>query len=210
MAVTGRFISLEGGEGAGKSTQARLLVAALAERGIDALVTREPGGSEGAEAIRTLLMQGEVTRWSAHSEALLFAAARADHVEKTIRPALGAGRWVICDRFLDSSRAYQGVAGGIDDAAVLALHAFGSRGLLPDRTLVLELAPEQGRLRAAGRDGAAADRFAARGEGFHADVAAAFRRFATHEPDRFRLIDAGGGVDAVAAAVFAAVADLLP
>lgn len=210
MAVTGRFISLEGGEGAGKSTQARLLVAALAERGIDALVTREPGGSEGAEAIRTLLMQGEVTRWSAHSEALLFAAARADHVEKTIRPALGAGRWVICDRFLDSSRAYQGVAGGIDDAAVLALHAFGSRGLLPDRTLVLELAPEQGRLRAAGRDGAAADRFAARGEGFHADVAAAFRRFATHEPDRFRLIDAGGDVDAVAAAVFAAVADLLP
>lgn len=210
MAVTGRFISLEGGEGAGKSTQARLLVAALAKRGIDALVTREPGGSEGAEAIRTLLMQGDVTRWSAHSEALLFAAARADHVEKTIRPALGAGRWVICDRFLDSSRAYQGVAGGIDDAAVLALHGFGSRGLLPDRTLVLELAPEQGRLRAADRDGAAADRFAARGEGFHADVAAAFRRFATHEPDRFRLIDAGGDVDAVAADVFAAVADLLP
>lgn len=210
MAVTGRFISLEGGEGAGKSTQARLLAAALAERGIDAVVTREPGGSEGAEAIRTLLMQGEVTRWSAHSEALLFAAARADHVEKTIRPVIGAGRWVICDRFLDSSRAYQGVAGGIDDAAVLALHAFGSRGLLPDRTLVLELAPVQGRLRAAGRDGVAADRFAARGEGFHADVAAAFRRFATHEPDRFRLIDAGGAVDAVAAAVFAAVADLLP
>ena len=210
MAVTGRFISLEGGEGAGKSTQARLLVAALAERGIDALVTREPGGSEGAEAIRALLMQGDVTRWSAHSEALLFAAARADHVEKTIRPALGAGRWVICDRFLDSSRAYQGVAGGIDDSAVLALHAFGSRGMLPDRTLVLELAPEQGRLRAAGRDGEAADRFAARGDAFHADVAAAFRRFATNEPDRFRLIDAGGDVDAVAAAVFAAVTDLLP
>ena len=210
MAVTGRFISLEGGEGAGKSTQARLLVASLAERGIDALVTREPGGSEGAEAIRALLMQGDVTRWSAHSEALLFAAARADHVEKTIRPALGAGRWVICDRFLDSSRAYQGVAGGIDDSAVLALHAFGSRGMLPDRTLVLELAPEQGRLRAAGRDGEAADRFAARGDAFHADVAAAFRRFATNEPDRFRLIDAGGDVDAVAEAVFAAVADLLP
>ena len=210
MAVTGRFISLEGGEGAGKSTQARLLVASLAERGIDALVTREPGGSEGAEAIRALLMQGDVTRWSAHSEALLFAAARADHVEKTIRPALGAGRWVICDRFLDSSRAYQGVAGGIDDSAVLALHAFGSRGMLPDRTLVLELAPEQGRLRAAGRDGEAADRFAARGDAFHADVAAAFRRFATNEPDRFRLIDAGGDVDAVAAAVFAAVTDLLP
>ena len=208
--TTGRFISLEGGEGAGKSTQAKLLAAALAARGIDAVLTREPGGSEGAEAIRTLLMQGAVTRWSAHSEALLFAAARADHVEKMIRPALGAGRWVICDRFVDSSRAYQGVAGGIDDAAVIALHGFGSRGLLPDRTLVLELAPEHGRSRAAGRDGAAADRFAARGEAFHADVAAAFRRFAAQEPERFRLIDADGDIDRVAEAVFAAIADLLP
>ena len=208
--TTGRFISLEGGEGAGKSTQAKRLAAALAARGIGAVLTREPGGSEGAEAIRTLLMQGDVTRWSAHSEALLFAAARADHVEKTIRPALGAGRWVICDRFIDSSRAYQGVAGGIDDAAVLALHGFGSRGLLPDRTLLLELAPDHGRLRAAGRDGAAADRFAARGEAFHADVAAAFRRFAAHEPDRFRRIDADHAIDSVAEAVFAAIADLLP
>ena len=206
---TGRFISLEGGEGAGKSTQAKLLAAALAACGIAALVTREPGGSEGAEAIRALLMQGEVTRWSAHGEALLFAAARADHVEKTIRPALAAGRWVICDRFIDSSRAYQGVAGGIDDAAVLALHGFGSRGLLPDRTLLLELAPEHGRLRAAGRDGAAADRFAARGDAFHADVAAAFRRFAAQEPERFRAIDASAGIDQVADAVFAGIADLL-
>ncbi|MDX5984875.1 dTMP kinase [Sphingomonas sp. TF3] len=210
MTAIGRFISLEGGEGAGKSTQARLLADALAMRGIETLVTREPGGSEGAEAIRALLMQGEVARWSPHSEALLFAAARADHVEKTIRPALGAGRWVICDRFLDSSRAYQGVAGGIDDAAVLALHAFGSRGLLPDRTLVLELSPELGRRRAAVRDGAAADRFAARGDTFHADVAAAFRRFAKQEPERFRLVGATAGIDDVADAVFAAVADLLP
>lgn len=208
--MIGRFISLEGGEGAGKSTQAKRLAAALAERGVDALVTREPGGSEGAEAIRALLMQGAVSRWSPHSEALLFAAARADHVEKTIRPALGAGRWVICDRFLDSSRAYQGVAGGIDDAAVLALHAFGARGLLPDRTLVLELSPEQGRARAAQRDGAAADRFAARGAAFHADVAAAFQRFAIAEPDRFRMIDAAAGIDHVAAAILAALADLLP
>ncbi|TPG54011.1 dTMP kinase [Sphingomonas glacialis] len=208
--MSGRFISLEGGEGAGKSTQAKRLAAALGARGIDALVTREPGGSEGAEAIRGLLMQGDVSRWSAHSEALLFAAARADHVEKTIRPALGAGRWVICDRFLDSSRAYQGVAGGIDDAAVLALHGFGSRGMLPDRTLVLELSPEQGSARAALRDGDASDRFAARGPAFHADVAAAFQRFAASEPERFRLIDAAGGIDEVAAAVLAAVADLLP
>lgn len=209
MTEPGRFISLEGGEGAGKSTQATLLAAALGLRGIDALVTREPGGSEGAEAIRGLLMQGDVARWSPHAEALLFAAARADHVEKTIRPALGAGRWVICDRFLDSSRAYQGVAGGLDDAAILALHGFGSRGLLPDRTLVLELSPEQGRARAAIRDGAASDRFAARGDAYHQAVAAAFRRFAAQEPERFRLIGAAAGIDDVADAVFAGVMDLL-
>jgi dTMP kinase len=155
-------------------------------------------------------MQGEVKRWSAHTEALLFAAARADHVEKVIQPALGIGTWVISDRFIDSSRAYQGVAGGIDDAAVLALHGFGSRGLLPDRTLVLEVPPEIGAERAAARDGAAADRFAARERAFHDDVAAAFRRFATAEPDRLRLIDAGGDVETVAASVIEAVADLLP
>jgi dTMP kinase len=206
----GRFISLEGGEGAGKSTQAKRLAEALGARGIETLVTREPGGSEGAEAIRGLLMQGDVTRWSPHTEALLFAAARADHVEKQINPAIGAGMWVICDRFVDSSRAYQGVAGGIDDAAVLALHAFGSRGVLPDRTFVLELSPEQGRARAEVRDGAGADRFAARGDTFHTDVAAAFRRFAAVEPDRFRLIDAGGAPDAVTDKLLAGLADLLP
>ena len=208
--MTGRFISLEGGEGAGKSTQVKRLAEALGARGIETVVTREPGGSEGAEAIRALLMQGAVTRWSPHSEALLFAAARADHVEKQIRPALGAGSWVICDRFIDSSRAYQGVAGGIDDAAELALHAFGSRGLLPDRTFVLEVPPEQGRARAEIRDGAAADRFAARGDDFHADVAAAFRRFAAHESDRVRLIDASGSPETVTAALLAELGDLLP
>ncbi|MDQ2879324.1 MAG: dTMP kinase [Pseudomonadota bacterium] len=208
--MSGRFISLEGGEGAGKSTQARRLAEALAARDIDTLMTREPGGSEGAEAIRALLMTGDVTRWSAHSEALLFAAARADHVEKVIRPAIGAGTWVICDRFVDSSRAYQGVAGGIDDAAVLALHGFGSRGLLPDRTFVLEMPIDQGKARAGVRDGDAADRFAARGEAFHADVAAAFRRFAAAEPDRIRLIDASGTIDDITAALMTDLADLLP
>lgn len=203
----GRFLSLEGGEGAGKSTQARALKAALEARGQHVLVTREPGGSEGAEAIRELLMSGEVSRWSSHSEALLFAAARADHVEKVIRPALGAGHWVISDRYVDSSRAYQGVAGGIDDAAVLALHAFGSRGFLPDRTYVLELSPEAGAARATTRDGAAADRFAAKGAAFHGDVAAAFRRFAEVEPDRIRVIDASQPAEAVTAAI---LADLEP
>jgi dTMP kinase len=206
----GKFLSIEGGEGAGKSTQVRRLADELRARGIDVIVTREPGGSEGGEAIRELLMQGEVKRWSSHTEALLFAAARADHVEKVIQPALGIGTWVISDRFIDSSRAYQGVAGGIDDAAVLALHGFGSRGLLPDRTLVLEVPPEIGAERAAARDGAAADRFAARERAFHDDVAAAFRRFAAAEPDRVRLIDAGGDVETVAASVIEAVADLLP
>ena len=206
----GKFLSIEGGEGAGKSTQVRRLADELRARGLDVIVTREPGGSEGGEAIRELLMQGEVKRWSSHTEALLFAAARADHVEKVIQPALGIGTWVISDRFIDSSRAYQGVAGGIDDAAVLALHGFGSRGLLPDRTLVLEVPPEIGAERAAARDGAAADRFAARERAFHDDVAAAFRRFAAAEPDRVRLIDAGGDVDTVAAGVTEAIADLLP
>ena len=208
--MRGKFLSIEGGEGAGKSTQVRRLADELRARGIEAITTREPGGSESAEAIRELLMQGDVRRWSAHAEALLFAAARADHVEKVIQPALGAGTWVISDRFVDSSRAYQGVAGGIDDAAVLALHGFGSRGLLPDRTLVLEVPPEIGAERAAARDGAAADRFAARGRAFHDDVAAAFRRFAETEPERVRLVDASGDVDAVAAAMLAAVGDLLP
>jgi len=205
-----RFLSLEGGEGAGKSTQARALAAALAARGIDAVVTREPGGSEGAEAIRALLMQGEATRWSAQSEALLFAAARADHVEKVIRPALAAGQWVLCDRYIDSTRAYQGVAGGVDDAAILALHAFGSGGLLPDRTFWLALPEELGATRAATRDGVAADRFARRGRDFHAAVADAFSRFAAAEPQRFHRIDATLPPEAVTQAMLDALADWLP
>lgn len=208
--TTGRFISLEGGEGAGKSTQARGLAAALAARGIDAVVTREPGGSEGAEAIRALLLQGRVDRWGPRAEALLFAAARADHVATLIRPALAAGRWVICDRFLDSTRAYQGAAEGVDDAAILALHGFGSQGLLPDRTFVLDMAAGEGAARAATRDGAAADRFAARGAGFHDAVAGGFRTIAAAEPERVRLIDASGDAGGVTARLLAGVADWLP
>lgn len=205
----GRFLTLEGGEGVGKSTQARALVAALEARGIHAVLTREPGGSEGAEAIRDLLMQGEVRRWSAHSEALLFAAARADHVEKHINPLVAAGSWVICDRFIDSTRAYQG-AQGIDDAAILALHAFGSRGLLPDRTLLLTLPDGEGDARARARDGEAADRFAARGDEFHRSVAATFDRIAETERDRVRRVDASGAPDVVTARLIEAIADLLP
>src|SRR6187402_420899 len=138
----GRFISLEGGEGVGKSTQARALAAALRARGFDVVETREPGGSAGAEAIRALLLEGGADRWGSRAEALLFAAARADHVDKTILPALAAGKWVLCDRFLDSSIAYQGGADGLGADAIRALHAVGGDGLLPDRTLLLTL-PEE-------------------------------------------------------------------
>lgn len=207
--MSGVFLSLEGGEGAGKSTQAKRLAAALGARGIHVVLTREPGGTEGAEAIRGLLMQGAVTRWSAHTETLLFAAARADHVEKLIRPAVEAGSWVVCDRYVDSTRAYQG-AQDIDDAAILALHGFGSRGLLPDRTLVLDLPDGAGHARSLERDGGAADRFGARGPDFHAAVAAQFRRIAAAEPDRVRLVDASGSMDDVTASLMDALSDLLP
>ncbi len=207
--MRGRFLSLEGGEGAGKSTQAKRLAAVLEARGVHVVLTREPGGTEGAEAIRGLLMQGAVTRWSAHTETLLFAAARADHVEKLIRPAVEAGSWVVCDRYVDSTRAYQG-AQDIDDSAILALHGFGSKGLLPDRTLVLDLPDGAGHARSIERDGGAADRFGARGPEFHAAVAAQFRRIAAAEPDRVRLIDASGSMDDVTTSLMDALSDLLP
>lgn len=209
--TAGRFLTLEGGEGAGKSTQAKALAAALRTRGLSVALTREPGGSAGAEEIRDLLMRGQAARWSAHSEALLFAAARGDHVDKVINPALASGEWVICDRFIDSSRAYQGAAGGIGDAAILALHAFGSRGMLPDRTLVLEVPTAMGRARAAARDGSGdADRFAQRDHGFHESVVQAFRDYAAADPARVRLIDATRSPDDVTGRLLAEIADLLP
>ena len=206
--MRGRFLSLEGGEGAGKSTQARLLAEALEARGIHVVLTREPGGTEGAEAIRGLLMQGAVNRWSAHTEALLFAAARADHVEKLIRPAVESGSWVICDRYIDSTRAYQG-AQDIDDAAILALHGFGSKGLLPDRTFFLDLPEGAGAERAHARDGGAHDRFGVRGPDFHAVVAAQFRRIAAVEPERMRVIDASREKSDVTTSLLDALADLM-
>lgn len=207
--MAGRFISLEGGEGAGKSTQARALAAALAARGIEAVVTREPGGSEGAEAIRGLLLDGGVDRWGARAEALLFAAARADHVGRLIRPALAAGQWVICDRFLDSTRAYQGAAEGIEEAAILALHSFGSEGLLPDRTFVLDVPAEWGRERAGHRDQGAGNRFEQRDTSFHQRVADGFRLIARREPDRVRRVDATGTPDEVTAHLLNGLSDWL-
>lgn len=208
MNPPGRFIAFEGGEGAGKSTQARLLAEALEARGIACVLTREPGGTPGAEAIRELLLHPPGEGWGAEAEALLFAAARADHVERLIRPALEAGKWVICDRFLDSSRAYQGAAGALGDGTVRALHAIGSGGLLPDLTIVLGAAEEHVAERLRARDGDGADAIGGRDAAYHADVNAAFREFAEQEPERFAVIDGGGSVDEVHAWVLAAIAPL--
>lgn len=204
----GRFIALEGGEGAGKSTQARLLAAALEARGQSCVITREPGGTPGAEAIRGLLLGLEGEGWHPRAEALLFAAARSDHVERLILPALAEGKWVICDRFVDSSRAYQGGAGGLSDADVLALHQVGSQGLLPDLTLLIEVSPEVSAARTAARDTDGADRIGGRDAAYHARVAASFARFAEAESGRFARIDGDGSPDQVHAAILAALARL--
>jgi dTMP kinase len=200
----GRFITFEGGEGAGKSTQARLLADGLRARGHDVVLTREPGGSPGGERIRALVVSGAAEDWSAMTETLLMFAARDDHLNAVIRPALGAGRWVICDRFSDSTRAYQGAAGGVDGAFVEALDVAVVGKDQPDLTLIFDLASERGLSRALAR-GEAETRFEGKGPDFHARLAEAFRGIAAQHPDRCRLIDADGDVDAVAARVWAAV-----
>jgi dTMP kinase len=205
----GRFIAFEGGEGAGKSTQARLLAEALRERGLEAVLTREPGGTPGGEAIRELLLDPTGPGWEPEAEALLFAAARADHVARVIRPALVRGAWVICDRFIDSTRAYQGGGGGLDDEAILALHRIGSGGLLPDLTILLEAAPGEIAERLARREGGESDRIGGREAEFHERVGQAFRCFAEAEPARFARIDGSGSAEATHRAILAAVAPLL-
>jgi dTMP kinase len=209
MATAGRFIALEGGEGVGKSTQSRLLADALRARGIEVVLTREPGGTAGAEAIRALLLGTEGEGWGARAEALLFAAARADHVERLIRPALARGAWVICDRFIDSSRAYQGGGSGLSDADIRTLHQIGSEGLLPDLTLLFEVPPEITAERLAARDADGADRIGGRPAAYHARVADAFARFAEGEPARFARIDGAGDPQAIHAVVMTAMAALL-
>jgi len=206
----GRFISLEGGEGVGKSTQLTALATALQGRGLKVVVTREPGGSPGAEAIRKLLLEGEEGRWNPRAEALLFAAARSDHVETTIRPALERGEWVLSDRFLDSSLAYQGEAGGLGINAVRDLHRFGSMDFLPDRTLVLTLDEAEGGARARVRDGNPGDRIGSRPPSYHAAVDAGFQSMAEREPERVKLIDSSGSEATVTARLLYALGDLLP
>lgn len=208
MTSRGRFISLEGGEGVGKSTQVRALADVLRARGVDVFVTREPGGSEGAEKIRELLLSGSDDRWEAQAEALLFAAARADHVAKTIRPAIEAGQWVLSDRFVDSSLAYQGGAGGLGIEAVRAINAFGIGDDFPDRTIVLTL--DEGGERARARDTGGSDRIGGRSDEYHRKVAAAFHIIAAEEPERVRLVDASGLPEQVTQRLLDAIQDLLP
>jgi len=203
----GKFISLEGGEGVGKSTQVKALAVALRSRGLDVIETREPGGSEGAEKIRELLLGGAEERWGPQAEALLFAAARADHVQKTINPALEAGRWVLSDRFVDSSLAYQGGAGGLGIEAVREINAFGIGNCFPDRTLILTL--DEGAERARSRDVQGSDRIGGRGGDYHHKVELAFQLIAAEEPERVKLIDASGEPDAVTQRLLDAISDLL-
>ena len=204
----GRLITLEGGEGAGKSTQIGRLAEYLRARGHEVVVTREPGGSAGAEAIRALLVNGPPEKWSAQTETLLMYAARRDHIERVIEPALARGAWVICDRFADSTRAYQGAAGGADPALIQALEDHVLAGLKPDLTLVLDLPVEAGLARAHAR-GDSEGRFESKGAAFHEALRQAFLDIAAREPGRCRVIDSGGAPDEVTARILAVVGEKL-
>ncbi|CAO3420923.1 dTMP kinase [Azospirillum doebereinerae] len=203
MTVTkGRFITLEGGEGAGKSTQLRRLAETLAARGIDVVTTREPGGSPGAEEIRTLLVSGETGRWGAVTEALLHTAARRDHLERTVWPALDSGRWVLCDRFFDSTMAYQGYGLGLGRDLIAGLQTTALGDFRPDLTLILDIAVETGLRRAASRHGGE-DRYERMDIGFHQRLRDGFLDIARREPDRCAVIDADAELDAVQARIWA-------
>jgi dTMP kinase len=205
----GHFITLEGGEGAGKSTQVKRLAAALSARDIDVVQTREPGGTPGAENIRSLLVTGDPARWDAMTETLLHFAARRAHVEKTVKPALARGAWVISDRFADSTMAYQGYAGSVGRETVAELHRLVLGDFAPDLTLVLDIPVETGLARAKARmsgSSQAEDRYERMGLAFHESLRAAFHDIAAREPERCRLVDAGGNPDQVAAALWHAVA----
>ncbi len=197
------FISFEGIDGSGKSTQARLLAEALRAEGRDVVLTREPGGSDGAEAIRRLLVEGGTDRWSAETEILLFNAARRDHLERTILPALAAGKTVITDRFADSTRVYQGATRGDLSETVEALHRL-MIGIEPDRTFVIDIDPAEGLARGAARGGSE-DRFESMGLGFQKTLRAGFAALAAAHPARVRIIDGDGPTETVAARVRAAL-----
>lgn len=206
--MTGLFVSFEGIDGSGKSTQARVLAETLRKRGFDVVHTREPGGSPGAEEIRALVLQGDPDRWSAETEILLFTAARRDHLERTIRPALEAGKVVICDRFADSTRMYQGLSRGDLRALVDQLHAL-MIGQEPDLTVLIDMDPAVGLSRALSRNGTE-ERFESFGQDLQEKMRAGFLALAGEYPARFRVIDGARSPEAVAADVLAAVEPHLP
>jgi len=200
----GRFITLEGGEGAGKSTQIKLLAAWLRERGIDVVQTREPGGATGAERIRELLVKGDADRWTPIAETLLHYAARADHLDRTIRPALAAGRWVICDRFADSTTAYQGYGHGVSLDVIDSLFKAVVGETAPDLTVILDLPAEQGLQRATGRAGQE-NRYEQMAVDFHRRLRDGFLAIARRNPQRCAVIDASRALDAVQSDILAEV-----
>jgi len=209
-AAHGLFITFEGGEGVGKSTQITRIADRLRARGFDVLATREPGGSPGAEAVRHVLLSGAAEPFGPKMEALLFAAARSDHVEQVIRPAVERGAIVLCDRFLDSSRVYQGVTGNLDPAFVKALEKVAINGMMPDMTLILDVDPELGMQRAMARRGdGVADRYEKEDLAVHQRRREAYLAIAAAEPERCIVVDASGEAEEVerviAAAVFAAI-----
>lgn len=203
----GRFITLEGGEGAGKSTQVRRLVEALGQAGIEAVATREPGGAPGAEQIRALLVDGHTERWDAMTEALLHCAARRDHLVQTLKPALEAGRWVVSDRFADSTVAYQGYGLGLGAATVRKLNALAVGDFVPDLTVIIDLPVDEGLTRAAARGGSA--RYESMSRDFHERLRQGFLEIAKEEPDRCTVVDGAGSEEEVAAAIRTAVAKRL-
>jgi dTMP kinase len=200
----GKFITLEGGEGAGKSTQQKLLLAALARAGKDAIATREPGGAKGADEIRALLLNGPTERWDPISEAMLMVAARRCHLVETVWPTLDAGKWVVCDRFADSTTAYQGYGGGLDRDQLAELHRLIADDFRPDLTLIFDVPVEIGLARAAKRHAGEA-RFEAKGRDYHERVRQGFLAIAAQEPERCVVIDASQDVDKVGAAALAAL-----
>jgi dTMP kinase len=208
--VRGRFITFEGGEGSGKSTQIRILADRLAAAKLRAIVTREPGGSPGAEIIRHLVLSGMGRLLGPEAETLLFVAARDDHAHAVIKPALEQGTWVLCDRFSDSTRAYQGTLGHVDPRVLRAMERVTIGDLKPDLTLILDVPVEIGMQRAAVRRGAATpDRFEAEDIGFHQKLRDAYRQIAEAEPQRCVLIDANADANTVAAKVWAALRERL-
>ncbi len=204
----GRFITLEGGEGAGKSTQVSRLKAWLERRGHRVLATREPGGAPGAEMIRKLLVEGPVERWDGLTEALLHFAARREHLRSTVWPALEAGTWVVSDRFADSTMAYQGYGHGTDRAMLQALYGIAVGDFRPDLTLLLDLPVDVGLARATARRGTET-RYESLPVAFHERVRAGFLEMASAAPERFVVIDAGGEIDVTAAAISRAVGERL-